>query len=198
MNKKQIAIYIIIAVVFFFIGGCVGSYTQYKKNIETEYQDIKGNDVENSKETNNSKVKLIGLNQEEVFSNIEMKVLKAEESNGVNNESGTSKPSGKFIVLELELKNNDKQAIQYSSDQFMLTSGDSIYQVDDTAFDAMGNLNNQESIFNKNQEFIGAYDNFNPGMSKKTYLVFDVPKNVTLENSKLMLTDNKEVAFSLK
>lgn len=198
MNKKQITIYIIIAVVFFFIGGCVGSYTQYKKNIETKYQDIKGNDVENSKEVNNVKMKLIGLNQEEIFSNIGMKVLKAEESNGINNESGTSKPSGKFIVLELELKNNDKQAIQYSSDQFMLTSGDSIYQVDDTAFDAMGNLNNQESIFNKNQEFIGAYDNFNPGMSKKTYLVFDVPKNVTLENSKLMLTDNKEVAFSLK
>lgn len=198
MNKKQIAIYIIIAVVFFFIGGCVGSYTQYKKNIETKYQDIKGNDVENSKEVNNVKMKLIGLNQEEVFSNIGMKVLKAEESDGINNESGTSKPSGKFIVLELELKNNDKQSIQYSSDQFMLTSGDSIYQVDDTAFDAMGNLNNQESIFNKNQEFIGAYDNFNPGMSKKTYLVFDVPKNITIENSKLMLTDNKEVAFSLK
>lgn len=154
--------------------------------------------MENSKETNNSKVKLIGLNQEEVFNNIGMKVLKAEESNGINNESGTSKPSGKFIILELELKNNDKQAIQYSSDQFMLNSGDSTYQVDDTAFDAMGNLNNQESIFNKNQDFIGAYDNFNPGISKKTYLVFDVPKNVTLESSKLMLTDNKEVEFSLK
>lgn len=200
MNKKQIAIYVIIAVVFFFIGGCVGARGQYNVMTEEQSKSLENNDDEASKDSNakNTQAKVIGLNQEETFSNVGMKVLKAEESESVSNEAGNSKSSGKFIIVEVELKNCDKKAIQYSPDQFELVSGGSVYKIDDAGFDAMGNLNSQETIFNENKEFIGAYDSFNPGISKKTYLVFDVPKDVTLENSKLALTGNQEVEFALK
>ena len=195
MNKKQIAINVVIAVAFFFIGGTVGAYTEHQSSIESVQP---ATETPTAKPQNESKIKTVALNQEEVLGNITMKVVKTEETQSINNESGSSTAGGKFIVIELELKNNDKQAIEYAAKQFMLKSKDLEYKIDDASFDAMGNLNNQESIYNKNQEFIGVYDSFNPGMVKKTYLVFDVPKDVTLDNAKLMLTDNNEIQFSLK
>ena len=79
-----------------------------------------------------------------------------------------------------------------------MKNNDILYEVDDNAFDALGNLNSQETIFNKNSKFIGVYDKFNAGVTKNTYIVFDVPKETKIEDLKLIVEQNKNIEFNLK
>ncbi|MGG5460847.1 DUF4352 domain-containing protein [Clostridium sp. B9] len=199
-NKKQIIINIAIAIIFFILGGIFGSKMENSR-LNSIRNTIPNNSTQEKvkEEPKKEEAKIISLNQEENLGNVGMKVLSVKETEQINNEAGNSTASGKFIVIELSLKNNGKQPIQYEPNQFeLITNNDVIYQIDDNSFEAMGNLNSQETIFNKNKEFIGVYDKFNAGMTKKTYIVFEVPKDLSLDNIKLVVEGNKSVQFSLK
>ncbi|MFR9241034.1 MAG: DUF4352 domain-containing protein [Clostridium baratii] len=201
MKKKPIIINVVIAIVFFIVGSSIGynrgesnAYNKMSKTLtstDTSQQS-------NSKSEENSTVKTIKLNQAENLGNVELKVLKTKETNKISNESGNVSASGNFIIIELSIKNKDKQPIQYDPNQFQLINGETTYTVDDVAFDALGKLNSQETIYNENKDFVGSYDSFNSGLTKKTYLVFDVPKDVSLDKAKLIVENNKNIQFSLK
>ncbi|MGU9408822.1 DUF4352 domain-containing protein [Clostridium perfringens] len=199
-NKKQIIINIVIAIVFFFLGGIVGSRAEYSRLISI--QNVIHNNSANErvkKENKKEETKVIPLNQEENLGNIGLKVLSVNETEQVNNKSGSTSSSGKFIVIELSLKNNAKQAVEYNPNQLELLANDGVvYQVDDVAFQAGQNLNSQETIYNKNKDFIGFYDKFNSGLTKNTYVVFDVPKDLNIDNTNLVIEGIKGVQFSLK
>ncbi|HAT4306282.1 TPA: DUF4352 domain-containing protein [Clostridium perfringens] len=199
-NKKQIIINIVIAIVFFFLGGIVGSRAEYSRL--TSIQNVIPNNSVNErvkKENKKEETKVIPLNQEENLGNIGLKVLSVNETEQVNNKSGSTSSSGKFIVIELSLKNNAKQAVEYNPNQLELLANDGVvYQVDDVAFQAGQNLNSQETIYNKNKDFIGFYDKFNSGLTKNTYVVFDVPKDLNIDNTNLVIEGIKGVQFSLK
>ncbi|MBO3312105.1 DUF4352 domain-containing protein [Clostridium perfringens] len=199
-NKKQIIINIVIAIVFFFLGGIVGSRAEYSRL--TSIQNVIHNNSANErvkKENKKEETKVIPLNQEENLGNIGLKVLSVNETEQVNNKSGSTSSSGKFIVIELSLKNNAKQAVEYNPNQLELLANDGVvYQVDDVAFQAGQNLNSQETIYNKNKDFIGFYDKFNSGLTKNTYVVFDVPKDLNIDNTNLVIEGIKGVQFSLK
>lgn len=205
-KKKQIIINVIIAILFFFLGGIVGSRAEYSRltstqnvvnnNITNENEEIQ---KENNKESKKEDAKVIPFNQEEDLGNIGLKVLNVEETEQVSNKRDSISSSGKFIVIELSLKNNAKQAIEYDPNQLELVSNDGVvYQVDDVAFQAGQKLNSQETIYNKNKDFIGFYDKFNSGLTKNTYVVFDVPKELNLDNTKLVIKGIERVQFSLK
>jgi hypothetical protein len=53
-------------------------------------------------------------------------------------------------------------------------------------FDASNSLNSKEIIYNDNNEFFGVYDDANPNLPKKTYLVFEVPNDVNISNGTLL------------
>ncbi|EDT14108.1 DUF4352 domain-containing protein [Clostridium perfringens] len=199
-NKKQIIINVVIAIVFFFLGGIVGSRAEYSRL--TSIQNVIPNNSANEKvkkENKKEEAKVIPLNQEENLGNIGLKILNVKETEQVNNESGNVSPSGKFIVVELSLKNNAKKAVEYNPNQLELVSNDGVvYQVDDVAFQAGQKLNSQETIYNKNKDFIGFYDKFNSGLTKNTYVVFDVPTELNLDNTKLVIQGIEGVQFSLK
>ncbi|HII4428336.1 TPA: DUF4352 domain-containing protein [Clostridium perfringens] len=199
-NKKQIIINIVIAIVFFFLGGIVGSRAEYSRL--TSIQNVIPNNSANErvkKENKKEETKVIPLNQEENLGNIGLKVLSVNETEQVNNKSSSTSSSGKFIVIELSLKNNAKQAVEYNPNQLELLANDGVvYQVDDVAFQAGQNLNSQETIYNKNKDFIGFYDKFNSGLTKNTYVVFDVPKDLNIDNTNLVIEGIKGVQFSLK
>ncbi|MBO3420194.1 DUF4352 domain-containing protein [Clostridium perfringens] len=199
-NKKQIIINIGIAIVFFFLGGVVGSRAEYSRL--TSIQNVIPSNSINEKVTKENKkeeAKVIPLNQEEDLGNIGLKVLNVKETEQVNNESDSISSSGKFIVIELSLKNNAKQAVEYNPNQLELVSNDGVvYQVDDVAFQAGQKLNSQETIYNRNKDFIGFYDKFNSGLTKNTYVVFDVPKDLNIDNTKLVIEGINGVQFSLK
>lgn len=199
-KKKQIIINVIIAILFFFLGGVVGSRAEYSRL--TSIQNVATNNSTNEKvkkESKKEEAKVIPLNQEENLGNVGLKVLNVKETEQVNNKRDSISSSGKFIVIELSLKNNAKQAIEYDPNQLELVSNDGVvYQVDDVAFQAGQKLNSQETIYNKNKDFIGFYDKFNSGLTKNTYSVFDVPKEVNLDNTKLVIKGIERVQFSLK
>lgn len=193
-NKKQIITNVAIAIIFFLLGGFfLGG------NSSTTNPSVSNNVVKNSEQTKKEEAKVIPLNQEEDLGNIGLKVLNVKETEQVNNESDSISSSGKFIVIELSLKNNAKQAVEYNPNQLELVSNDGVvYQVDDVAFQAGQKLNSQETIYNKNKDFIGFYDKFNSGLTKNTYVVFDVPKDLNIDNTKLVIEGINGVQFSLK
>lgn len=204
MNKKKIILISTVAIVFSILGYFTGvSYTKYKMQAQLE-EIIASFNTDNQKQTDttvkNDKKdkKTVALNQEEKLANSSLKVLNVKEEESVSNNSGDTTSSGKFIIIELELTNNYSEALSYGANEFRLINDSKAYEIDDVAFSTMGNLNMQETIYNKNNDFIGVYDKFNPGITKKTYIVFDVPKDISLDNAKLITTNNKNIEFSLK
>lgn len=202
MKKKQIILYICIGVICLLIGMFIGdasAISRVNKQMDANLNQTNTN-KQSSKEskTTENQIKTIPLNNEESFGNVGIKVLNVKETNKISNEAGSSTPSGKFIVIELSLENKDKQPIQYNTNQFNLVNNDTIYKIDDVAFEASEHLNQQETIYNKNKDYIGVFTDFNSGITKKTYLVFDVPKDVNLDTTKLIVDNDKNTQFSLK
>ncbi|HDK7182930.1 TPA: DUF4352 domain-containing protein [Clostridium botulinum] len=192
-NFKLIIGGLIIFIAGYFIGDAT-AISRVKKQIGqgTEKQ------VSSTKEGVKEEKKDIKAGEQSPVGNLGVKILEAKESTAISNESGKSTPSGKFIVIKLELKNNGEEATEYNTNEFALKKDKTIYEVDDNAFEALGQLNSQETIYNKNSNFIGAYDKFNSGITKNTYIAFDVPKETKIEALKLITKHNKGIQFNLK
>lgn len=192
-NTKLIIGAIVIFVIGYFIGDAT-AISRVKKQIGqgTEKQ------VSSTKEVVKEEKKDIKFGEQSPVGNLGIKILEAKESTAISNESGKSTPSGKFIVIKLELKNNGEEATEYNTGEFALKKDKTIYEVDDNAFEALGQLNSQETIYNKNSNFIGAYDKFNSGITKNAYIAFDVPKETKIEDLKLITKHNKGIQFNLK
>jgi len=201
MSKKQTIITIIVVVLAFVIGFFVGdssAINRVNKQIDSANTGETVDSENTTKEESKEEIKSIQLNEEAQAGDLGIKVLESKESTTVSNEAGKSTPAGKFIIIKLELKNNGKEATEYDTHDFKLKNNDTLYEVDDNSFDALGNLNSQETIFNKNSKFIGVYNKFNAGITKNTYIVFDVPKEAKIENLKLIVEQNKNIEFNLK
>lgn len=210
-DKKDLSIYISLAVAFFVIGGIVGSKIEnYRMNKPRTEESTKApeKDTENTASAgaeeaeeevleNIEKTSYVKMNEIEKFQGIDLKVLNVKESQSISNESGKTKATGKFIIIELSMKNTSKEAVQYGSDDFHLITNGIKYEIDDNAFDSMGKLNSQKTIYDDDKSYIGVYDNFNPGMTKKTYIVFEVPKEVNIKDTKLIVGGNEQRQFNL-
>ncbi|EJP6471338.1 DUF4352 domain-containing protein [Clostridium botulinum] len=192
-NTKLIIGGLIIFIAGYFIGDAT-AISRVKKQIGqgTEKQ------VSSTKEELREEKKDIKFGEQSPVGNLGIKILEAKESTAISNESGKSTPSGKFIVIKLELKNNGEETTEYNTREFALKKDKTIYEVDDNAFEALGQLNSQETIYNKNSNFIGAYDKFNSGITKNAYIAFDVPKETKIEELKLITKHNKGIQFNLK
>lgn len=205
MNKKKIILISTIAIIFSILGYFVGvSHTKYKIQAQLEEGLASFNTdnqtdatIKNDKKEKTDK-KTVVLNQEEKLTKSSLKVLSVKEEESISNQCGNTTSTGKFIVIQLELTNNYSEAISYVTNEFVLMNDNKSYEIDEVAFKTMGNLNMQETIYNKNNDFIGVFGNFNPGITKKTYIVFDVPKDMILDNAKLININNKNIEFSLK
>ncbi|MDQ0149208.1 DUF4352 domain-containing protein [Eubacterium multiforme] len=178
--------WLIIIVIILIAIGSSGSSSSDNSNNKSQSQ------------TQESKNKVVKLNEQSKIGDVGVKVLKVKETKNISNEAGKSKANGKFIIIELSLKNESKDPIQYDSHDFTLNNDGKSYEIDDNSFDASGNMNSQQSIYNNNKDFIGVYDKFNPGITKKTYLVFDVPKDLDLSKTNLVIAQDDDIQFALK
>lgn len=195
-NTKLIIGAIVIFVVGYFVGDTVAISRvnkQIGKSAEKQVSSTKEEIKEEKKD-----IKSYKIGEQGAVGNLGVKIIEVKESNEISNEAGKAAPSGKFVLIKLEMKNNGEQAIDYNPSDFQLKNNKTIYEVDDNAFEAIGNLNSQETIYNKNEKFVGAYDKFNAGIAKNSYVVFDVPKETKIEALKLITKHNKEVQFNLK
>ncbi|EPY6491401.1 DUF4352 domain-containing protein [Clostridium sporogenes] len=185
------------AIVIFVIGYFIGDATAISR-VKKQIGQGAEKEVSSTKEVVKEEKKDIKAGEQSPVGNLGVKILEAKESTAISNESGKSTPSGKFIVIKLELKNNGEEATEYNTREFALKKDKTIYEVDDNAFEALGQLNSQETIYNKNSNFIGAYDKFNSGITKNAYIAFDVPKETKIEDLKLITKHNKGIQFNLK
>ncbi|MBN3418631.1 DUF4352 domain-containing protein [Clostridium botulinum] len=188
---------IIGGLIIFIVGYFIGDATAIGRVNKQIGQSV-DKQVSSTKEEVKEEKKDIKFGEQSSVGNLGVKILEAKESTAISNESGKSTPSGKFIVIKLELKNNGEEATEYNTNEFALKKDKTVYEVDDNAFEALGQLNSQETIYNKNSIFIGAYDKFNSGITKKTYIAFDVPKETKIEDLKLITKHNKGIQFNLK
>lgn len=203
MKKKNIIITSVAVVIAFVVGMFVGdsmAINRVKKQFSSigTSETTKSTVSEKAPKEEKKETKSIKLNEGAAAGDLGIKVLEAKEGTSISNEAGSSKPSGKFIIIKLELKNNGQSAIEYKADDFGLKNSKAIYEVDDNAFEALGDLNSQEKIYNENKNFVGVYDKFNAGITKNTYIVFDVPKETKTEDLKLIVKQNQEIEFNLK
>lgn len=182
---KRWWVWVIAIIVIMFIWGGSGSSNTSNTAANKDSKPV---------ETN----KIVKLGEETKAGNIGVKVLEAKEKEAISNEAGKANASGKFIVIKLELKNCGNEATTYDPHEFKLLDKEKKYEIDDNSFEALGHLNSQESIFKNNKKYVGSYDKYNAGITKNTYLVFDIPKDSKLENLKLIVEGAKNTQLNLK
>ncbi|KOY66372.1 DUF4352 domain-containing protein [Clostridium sporogenes] len=192
-NFKLIIGGLIIFIAGYFIGDAT-AIGRVNKQIDQSVD----KQVSSTKEEVKEEKKDVKFGEQSPVGNLSIKILEAKENGAISNESGKSTPSGKFIVIKLDIKNNGEEATGYEPHEFKLNDGKKTYEVDDNSFEALGHLNSQESIFRENKNFIGSYDKINAGINKSTFLVFDIPKDVKIDNLKLITEHNKGIQFNLK
>ena len=181
-----------IFIVLFILNYSIKSLRTENENNKTT---VKQEQIKNKEEM--PKAELIDLNKSKSVDDIEYKILNVKETKSISNESGKSKANGKFIIVELQIENKTKNPISYSSDDFFLINNGRTFLVDDNSFNASQNLNSQQTIFNKNEKYIGTYDKFNPGITKKTFIVFDVPKDLNIKDTCFIPAKNTNIQFKL-
>jgi hypothetical protein len=186
--KKHMVISALLVVFAFIVGYFVGDTTainRANKQISANVESEQSEQSEQSESKDESKVYKAG--EEGLSGNWNIKVLDVNETNIIQagNSSNNKTTKEKFIVLKIQMENISKQPVQYSPDEFKLGSMEdqSQYNVD---FDAMMTANHKETIYNKNSEFIGVYDDVNPNTYKKTYIVFEVPKDMNISDGVLI------------
>lgn len=106
-----------------------------------------------------------------VSSDVKIAVLGLEEKDNVGNEYVKENAQGIFKIIEVSITNNQKDAITIDSNSFKLIDDkgrEFTYSVEgQSSFDiATGN----ESLFLKS---------LNPGLTLKSKIIFDVPKDAT-------------------
>lgn len=213
--KKSILIPSIVGVVAFIVGFFIGDSTainkvnkQISSNVSANLGKKDDSKKEVPKQAEKSKeIAPIAFNQNSDAGNWNIKVLEASEKDVIKARDKYDHDittDGKFLILKLELKNIKTAPVQYGNNDFALKDKktNAVYQCGDNGFKVIQQLNATETIYNKNTSFIGIYDNVNPGMTKNTYIAFELPKDASIDNLVLgCLNDgnrNAPVFFNLK
>lgn len=120
--------------------------------------------------------KTYGVGDSVSIDNVTFKVNKVDSKTEIksNNEFvDPAKASGKFIILDVSIKNGQKDALTMDSSYFKLKTKD------DTTYESSTDGNVLMVIPEKKQLFL---EQLNPGIEKSGTIVFDVPKDLKLSD----------------
>ncbi|MBU3195643.1 DUF4352 domain-containing protein [Clostridium algidicarnis] len=192
--KKSKIITIGLVIAAFIVGYFVGDSSAINRVNKVTDSKVTSKQADGTKvekqEEKKPEQKTYKIGEEGTSGNWNIKVLEVKEANTVQGGSSSDNrtTNEKFIIVKLEMKNTSKQPIQYSSREFMLGNikDKSQYTINDTAFNAMGSANSNETIYKKNSDFVGVYTDVNPNTTKQTYIVFEVPKDMNISDSVLI------------
>lgn len=127
----------------------------------------------------------------------DFEVLNAKEVKSIGTNSNQINPKGKFIVIEILLKNISKENINYSPISLQLINNGYEYHLDENSFEALKKLISQEILNDKKCNYIRPYTVLAPGETKKSFVIFDVPKDLKLKDSKLIVNKNEEIRLDI-
>lgn len=141
-----------------------------------------GNDDSNSgeQEEQEKQVKKAGIGEEAKIANVGFTVTDAKSTGKI--ESGNeftedATTSGKFVILDVKIKNKKKEALTIDSSYFKIKTQDGTTFEPVTSGQVMMAMGSDANDFFMTQ--------INPGLSKSGKVVFEVAKDVKLENTVL-------------
>lgn len=120
--------------------------------------------------------KTYGVGDNVSIDNVTFKVNKVTSNGEIksgNEFIDSAKASGKFIILDVSIKNGKKEALTMDSSYFQLKTKDG------TAYDTSTDGDVLMVIPEKKQLFL---EQLNPGIQKDGILVFDVPKSLKVSD----------------
>lgn len=134
--------------------------TEETKDTTTENKDKKEEEVKNAK-----------IGEKLSIDDVEFTVNSIENAAVVGSNGLEQNANGKYLVLDVTVKNNKKESLMMSSDFFKIKKGDTNYESDVTA----STTKNQE----QSPDNLGLLaEELNPGIEKTAKVVFDVPEDV--------------------
>lgn len=204
--KKNRIITVVLVIVAFIVGFFVGdnsAVNRINKLDNNKQLTQQTNSTPTESQENKTKSKVCKKGEESSCGDFNLKILDANETTTVEagNKSDNKTTNEKFIVCKVSIKNISKQPKQYKSTDFILGNmkDKAQYTINDAAFSAMSSANGKETIYNKNNNFVGVYKDINPNTTKQTYLIFEVPKDFNISDGVLISGGSGETtAFYLK
>ena len=204
--KKNRIITVVLVIVAFIVGFFVGdnsAVNRINKLDNNKQLTQQTNSTPTESQENKTKSKICKKGEESTCGDFNLKILDANETSTVEagNKSDNKTTNEKFIVCKVSIKNISKQPKQYKSTDFILGNmkDKAQYTINDAAFSAMSSANGKETIYNKNNNFVGVYKDINPNTTKQTYLIFEVPKDFNISDGVLISGGLGETtAFYLK
>jgi len=137
--------------------------------------------------------------------NWDITVLDTSETDNVKSgDSAYNKVTtqGKFVVITLQMKNIAGYTSKYNSREFLLRDPhcEAVYNINNVSFHAMAAANGNEKMYKENSSFICVNDEVGAGTTKKTYIIFEVPKETNIDDYILINRNNNGVitGYNLK
>lgn len=190
--KKRLIIEVICGIFIFTVGYFIGDSSAIKRvnnQIDQKVTSQQNNSAEKKEDAQSTSKedKIYKMGEEGASGNWNIKVLEVKEANTIQagNSSDNKTTSEKFIIVKVQMKNISKQPAQYSPNEFALGNIKDKSQYNSN-LDAIMTANQKETIYNRNGEFISIYTDVNPNTSKKTYIVFEVPKSMNASDAVLI------------
>ena len=113
----------------------------------------------------------IGKVKGAISSDVGIAVIGVSEADSLGNQFVQKKPQGKFLIVEIAVTNNQKDAITVDANSFKL--------IDDKDREFTHSTEGQTAIQMSNRDAKGFLEKVNPGMTVKETIPFDVPKDAT-------------------
>ena len=144
-----------------------------------------------------NKTTKVNLGQGQNLGKQELSVVGYTTSNSIEDSFERYTADGKFVVIEVKSKNISDEAIDIGTDFLLKANGKTYSESTMVALAANENVTNNLDENKNKQNFVVNLGGFNPGFTKNTYIVFDVPKDVDLTNAYLINTNSKNVEFKI-
>lgn len=162
--------------------------------------------TEQKQESKSKEIEAVNYGESSDSENWNIKIKDVQEVSEVTKkEDGEEsfKTEGKFVNILLEMKNISKEPISYSLTDFQIKDviTGKVYSIEDIGYDVAHELISEEKFYKENNDYITIMDEVNPDSTKITWITFDIPKEIKLDNSILInkgTDSNKEVYFKLK
>ena len=170
-----------------------------------------GAKADNSKSVNAEKKQevvseAITLGESGDSGNWKIKIKQVEEMEKITGHTSDDDviAADKFIVVLMDMTNISKEPISYSLLDFKLkdTTSGKTYAIQDNGVEASIERVSEEKYYKKNQDYITLNDSVNPDDTKIGCVVFDVSKDLNLDNLVLSNENDgnagKAVLYKLK
>lgn len=158
-------------------GGSKPAATKTHADTTTQNSTKKNSTKKSTQPKKKTQAKTIGVGQPAKIDNVSFTVNKVTTQKQIKGDLQTAKASGKFVILDVSVKNNKKKSITIDSSFFKINTSDG------TSYDASSDGDVMMAMGSDMTDFL--MKQINPGLKKSGKIVFDVPANLDLSKAVL-------------